>query len=173
MSIIQNLRDIILFRAKPEDVPYDPSLTFIAIFTAWITAYVHVRLNTNFSQPFLIVLVQILTFANLISLFLIAANKKERIPQTLLAVFGVFSLFKVATLIFISLRLYGAYIGLEIWKFIVMIYIVRHAMNIGKPQAFFLALGVELSVGFVTTVFFPELMQKTVEAMQQSQTVTN
>jgi len=168
MSIIQNLIDILRFQAKPEDVPYNKQYTLIAFIAAWITGSLQVSLNNVIESPALFYLVDILTVTGLTCLFLIAATKKIRIPQTLLAMYGCSTLIQVILYISANLGLGIVLLVAAIWGFIVHVYIIRHALGVSKPQAFFTTVGMKLSAAFMTTLLFPEALQRMLEVLQAS-----
>lgn len=168
MSVIQNLINIILFKDKPEDVPYNPGYTVLAFVLAWFSGNLQASLNPSIGSSLLFVLVQLLTLANFICLFLISANKKERIPQTLLAVFGVTTIFQLIAFLSVTLRLNGFYLLVGIWSIVVMVYIIRHAMEVSKAKAFFLTVGIQISVSLISFLFFPEVFEKVLTSMQEA-----
>jgi len=55
-----------------------------------------------------------------------------------------------------------------IWGFILHVYILRHALTISKAQAFFLTIGLKLSAAFMTTLFFPEALQRMLDVLNAS-----
>jgi len=97
-----------------------------------------------------------------------ASGKKVRIPQTLLALFGCLTFIQI---LFYIASIFGLGIVLiigAIWRFILQVYILRHAMEISKAQSFFLTIGMQLTVSFITAMFFPEFIENMLEVLKES-----
>jgi hypothetical protein len=171
MLVIRTLFNIILLKSKPDEVPFNINYTLLAFSAVLLSGLLSATSNHLITEPMAFVFVQIATLSGLICLFLLAGQKSERIVQTLFAILGTSAILQF-TVYFLSLiNLNILLIVLSIWGFVVQTYIILHALDIGKAQAFFISLGVQMSIVFALFMVFPDIMQAIILETQQAQTV--
>ena len=99
MSTISILFQILLFKAKPSDVPFSINATTLAFAAAWMSGVWSASLQPNGPNPLIFNLLLILSLGGMISLFLFLNKKSARIHQTLLASYGAVAI--INTIVFI------------------------------------------------------------------------
>ena len=169
MDIIRIFFNIILLKSKPDEVPFNVNYTILAFVAVCFAGMLTTSMNQHITQPFAFIFVQTATLAGLISLFLLAAQKSVRTAQTLLALFGTSTMLQLAIFAISVANIYILLLVLGIWSFVVQTYIIKHALEVGIIQAFFISLGVQMSMYFMLMMVFPNEMQAIFLEAQQAQ----
>ena len=169
MSIIRILLQIIIFKAKPSDVPFNINATTIAFACAWLIQLWAASLQPEFPNPVFFTFIQIVIYGAMISFFLKINKKQARIYQSLLAIFGTLTIISVFIFISTNIGLTTLFIYFAIWRFSVQVYILKHSLETGFGQALFMIITIELTAIFAISLFFPEHMKTFIEALQQAQ----
>lgn len=169
MSIIRTLLEIITFKAKPSDTPFNINATTIAFACAWLTNLWSASLQTNHPSPIFFTLIQVVTYGGMIALFLIINKKQNRIHQTLLASFGALAIINTLLFLLAYAGLGGAIFLVAIWSFAIQVYILKHSLETGFVQAFFMIIAIQITVLFFISIAFPEYLKDYLENMQKLQ----
>ena len=173
MSTIRILFDIIFFKAKPSDTPFNINATTLAFACAWFTSILSSSMPNNLANSFIFSLLQIGTYGAMIALFLNLNKKQNRIHQTLLAAYGTLAIINIIAFIFIFILIGSPLLvfPIAIWSFIIQMNILKNSLEIGFGQAIFMLIGILFSIQFIILALinlaFPEDFKAHIEAMQQ------
>jgi len=166
MQIIRTLFQILFFKAKPSDVPFNINLTVIAFGLAWSSNILLASFQNVVNNQTLIPLLQIVVLGAMIALFLTINNKKSRIYQTLLSSYGVMVLINLALIVISLIGLQGTVFIFAIWSFAVQVYILKNALDTGIASAFFMTFAIQVMVIFSMAIFFPGFLEEFSAAIQ-------
>ena len=150
-SLIQPFINLLLFRAGPQDMPTSQAVFKFAIISCFVTDVLGASKTLGLNLSALLSLGQIGLLGGFIYLILKMNNKEDRWLQTLTAIFGSLAIINLASLPFIQKikLLEGGQLALtpgiiivavlQLWFFILMIRILRDALEISTGRAFLLS----------------------------------
>ena len=172
MSTIRTLFDIIFFKAKPSDTTFNINATTLAFACAWFTSLMSSALQPNHPNPLLFTLIQVGTYGAMLALFLSINKKQNRIHQTLLAAYGALAIINAIVFLCLLVGMPILVLPIAIWSFIIQMYILKHSLDTGFGQAFFMVITIQLTILILLSFAFPEHFKEHLEAMQKLQTQT-
>ena len=171
MSTIRTLFDIIFFKAKPSDTTFNINATTLAFACAWLTSLMSSALQPNHPSPLIFTLIHVGSYGAMLALFLSINKKQNRIYQTLLAAYGALTIINV--IVFLCLLIVPILVlPVAIWSFIIQMYILKHSLDTGFGQAFFMVVTIQLTILILLSFAFPEHFKEHLEAMQKLQSQT-
>lgn len=169
MSTIRTIFDIIFFKAKPSDTPFNINATTLAFASAWFTSLLSASLQPNHPNPIIFTLIQIGSYGAMLAFFLSINKKQNRIHQTLLASYGTLAIINTIIFIFLLIGMPILVLPIAIWSFIIQMYILKHSLDTGFGQAFFMVITIQLTILILISFVFPEHFKEHLEAMQKLQ----
>ena len=169
MSTIRILFDIIFFKAKPSDTPFNINATTLAFTCACVTSLLGPSMPNDLANSFIFSLLQIGTYGAMIALFLNLNKKQNRIHQTLLAAYGTLAIINIIAFIFILIGSPLLVLPIAIWSFIIQMNILKNSLETGFGQAIFMLIGIQFTILALVSLVFPEHFKAHLEAMQQLQ----
>ena len=169
MSTIRTIFDIIIFKAKPSDAPFNINFTTLAFACAWLTSLLSASLQPNHPNPTMFTLIQIGSYGAMLAFFLSINKKQNRIHQTLLASYGTLAIINIIVFAFLLIGMPVLVIPIAIWSFIIQMYILKHSLDTGFGQAFFIVVTIQLIILLLVSFVFPEHFKEHLQAMQKLQ----
>lgn len=170
MNLLKQFLDLCLFQTKPQDLPATKNVTLAAALAAILANTLTHQTLMPVGQAFQSALLQISTFAATILVALRFRNLSERAPQSLTAILGSGALLQLAAwpvsswlvrardtsgaelpLLFLA--------ALSIWMFAIVVFVLRHALELRTPAAILVALLCQVATLFVVLPFLPGAAQ--------------
>lgn len=160
--------NIILLQSGPQDLPFSKFLLKFSILIYFFAGVLVALLNFTFLNALEIAAIDTVMLALMISLLLKIQHLTNRIPQTLIAIFGALGLFSLISLpvdIWYNslstdyeqddnLLSAGIIIFLSVWGLAILGHILRHALNINHVLAAGISVFYMLLSIFITTLLF-------------------
>ena len=156
MNILQQLVQIILLQRRPQDLDFDyTAAIFYAVAAAGLT-YITSAQAGVFSQPLAISLIQTVSQALILFLFLQIASRTQRFVQTCTAMFGVSAILSV--IIWPIAQVPGLSIltpFLIAWSVVITIIILRDAFDASIIKALIIMVGMGALSVFILMLLVP------------------
>ena len=156
MNIFLQLVQILLLRRRPQDLEFDQfAAAFYAVAAAGLTFITSAQAGV-FSQPLLISIVQTVSQAGLLFLFLRIANRSQRFVQTCTAMFGISAI--LSAFMWLLTQAPGLSLlvpFLVVWSIVITILILRDAFDATTLKAFFIMLAMGMLSVLVVMLLVP------------------
>ena len=170
MNYLSTLPQIAIFKAKPQDIPYNVSYLFASFVGALLIAMFSASQTQKLSNPATYAAVQYIAFAVLFYLILVVNQKAERFVQSASAFFGIVALAQILTYLLIFVAKLGSFaILISLWSAVVQIYILRETLESSTLKAVALYACIQFSIIMILLSMFPELAEIVQASMQQPQ----
>lgn len=170
MLIVQQLFEIIVRKRQPQDIAYSINAAVITIgLTIALGTAVYSRVP-QFSMPLAynltLSIVQALSVYGLLAI----ANKSNRYIQTITALFGVSVILQILTIgVGMTGILSGFGLLFTIWNMVLIIFIIRAALECSTLQAIIQTIAYHFIMLFVLILLFPSFPQEAQEFVQAAQ----
>jgi hypothetical protein len=168
MSTFKQFVDLCLFQTQPQDLPASKNLTILAVLAAILANTLTHQTLMPAGQSFLTAALQVGVFAASILIALRLRHVSERAPQSLTAILGSGALLQLvawpvsawlvrarggagAELPFLLL------IALSVWMFAIVVYVLRHALDVRTPTSILIALLCQVATLLVVLPFLPDM----------------
>lgn len=166
MNLVKQFVELCLFQVKPQDLPASKNLTLMAALAAVIANTLTHQTLMPLGDAIQTASLQIAVFAATLLLALRVKGLPERAPQSLTAILGSGALLQLiawpvsgwlvrargsdgAELPFLLLA------ALSIWMFAIVVYVLRHALEVRTPAGILIALLCQVITLVVVLPFLP------------------
>lgn len=151
MNLLKLFVELCLFQVKPQDLPASKNLTLMAALAAVVANTLTHQTLMPLVPAFQTALLQIGVFAATILVVLRLKRVPERLPQSLTAILGSGALLQLAAWPVSSwlVRARGTagvelpflfLAGLSLWMFAIVVYVLRHALELRTAASILIAL---------------------------------
>lgn len=172
MQIIRQLFEIIIRKRQPQDLDYNSAAALISLISSIAIGYMVYSVIPQISKPLMYNIAMVLLQTVAIYGFLAINQKATRFIQTITAIFGVTVILQIITVGLGQLGVLASFAFLvTLWNLILVVFIMRTALECSTIKAVFVTLGYHLFMGIVMSLIFPNFpgeLQAMLEAAQNS-----
>ncbi len=164
-ALLKPFVDLIFFRGKPQDIPASQSLLMATVLACLVTTLINSLKNTDFVSGFILSAGQIVLLAGFLLFFLNLHRKKERLAQTLTALFGALTLLNLLSLPFnakLEVDAEGVMTAsngiilvslIQVWFFVIMVRVIKESLDISTVRSVALSISISLGIMLVLAAF--------------------
>lgn len=157
MQIIRQLLEIILRKRQPQDLSHSLNAAIICcIGIAAMGTAVYSQIPT-ITQPFIYNVAMVIFQAVGIYALLGISNKTSRYIQTITAIFGVSLILQILTIAVGQISFLAPLsLFFTIWNFVLVVFILRAALESSTGKAVLLTMAYHLFMGVMMAIIFPK-----------------
>lgn len=172
MQIIRQLIEIILRKRQPQDLAYDLNAAVIGAVGITGLGYLVYSKMPGISQPLFYNAAMVVFQAIGIYALLAMNNKANRFVQTITAIFGVSLILQVLTIASGQIPILAMFgLILTVWNFILIVFILRSALECSTLKATLLTFAYHFFMGILMVMVFPKFpleLQAVLETMSSA-----